>query len=163
MKPSKHVMLAICSYLAEVLLAGLIYSILWQVGWLNKAGAFLESSAGSWAVVFGIMLTSALAARLIFFTLNNGDFGAWLEWKKVGGIYSGAFMFAVLLFLSVTITAILLIYVKNTWFTKFGIFIVTFGLINSVTFSILIYRLTRLQSLFNFELKKVTEAEKSSQ
>lgn len=115
----------------------------------------------SWATFFGLMLAGAMAARLVFFSLNTSDFSAWLEWKKLGGVISGAFLFNVLLFIIVTATNVVLVYVKNTGLTKMGIFVDILGLINSATFALLIYRLSRLQAVFNFEFRKEMEGEKN--
>ncbi len=147
-------------YGIEFLLAGLMFAVLRQRDWLNRVTKFVDDSAGSWATFFGVMLAGAMAARLVFFSLNSGDFSAWLEWKKLGGIFSGAFLFNLLLFLGVTATSVVLIYVKGTWLTKFGVLIGLLGLINSATFPLLVYRLSRLQAVFNFEFKKAMEAEK---
>lgn len=152
--------LVVYGYGMEFLLAGLVFGLLWQQGWLPDVSKFVDDSAGSWATFFGVMLAGAMAARLVFFSLNSGDFSAWLEWKKLGGVISGAFLFNLLLFLLVTATSIVLIYVKGTWLTKLGVLIGILGLINSVTFPLLVYRLTRLQAVFNFEFKKASEAEK---
>ena len=147
-------------YGIELVLAGLVFALLWQRGWLAAVCKFVDDSAGSWATVFGVMLAGAMAARLVFFSLNSGDFSAWLEWKKLGGVISGAFLFNLILFLMVTVTSVVLIYVKGTWLTNLGVFVGVLGLINSATFPVLVYRLSRLQAVFNFEFKKATEAEK---
>ena len=147
-------------YGIEFLLAGLVFALLWQCGWLTAVSKFVDDSAGSWATFFGVMLAGAMAARLVFFSLNSGDFSAWLEWKKLGGVISGAFLFNLLLFLVATATSVVLIYVKGTWLTHLGVLIGILGLINSATFPLLVYRLSRLQAVFNFEFKKAMEAEK---
>jgi len=150
----------IWGYAIELLLASLVFGLLWQKGWLKSVNKFVDESASSWATFFGVMLAGAMAARLVFFSLNSGDFSAWLEWKKLGGVFSGAFLFNLLLFLAVTSTSVVLIYVKGTWLTQLGVLIGLLGLINSATFPLLVYRLSRLQALFNFEFKRAAEAEK---
>lgn len=159
-KPINTKTLVVYGYGIEFLLAGLSFALVWQRGWLAMVSKFVDDSAGSWATFFGVMLTGAMAARLVFFTLNSGDFSAWLEWKKLGGVISGVFVFNLLLFLMVTATSIVLIYVKGTWLTDLGVFVGILGLINSATFSMFVYRLSRLQAVFNFEFKKAKDAEK---
>lgn len=152
-------MMLIYAYGIEFLLAGLIYAALWQRDWLYSVTKFVDDSAASWATFFGVMLAGAMAARLVFFSLNSGDFSAWLEWKKVGGVFSGAFLFNLLLFLSATTISAVLIYVKGTWLTEFGVIAGILGLINSVTFALLVHRLGRLQAKFNYEFRKAMHVE----
>ena len=152
--------LVVYGYGVEFLLAGLVFVLLWHRGWLAAVSKFADDSAASWATFFGVMLAGAMAARLVFFSLNSGDFSAWLEWKKIGGVISGVFLFNLLLFLVVVATSVVLIYVKGTWLTNLGVMVGILGLINSATFPVLVYRLSRLQAVFNFELKKAMEAEK---
>ena len=154
--------LVLYGYGIEFLLAGLVFVLVWQGGWLDSVYKFADNSAGSWATFFGVMLAGAFAARLVFFGLNTGDFSSWLEWKKLGGVYAGAFLFNVLLFLVATSINVVLVYVKGTWFTVIGVFVSVLALINSVTFPLLVYRLTRLQAVFNFEFKRALEAEKQN-
>jgi hypothetical protein len=156
----KKTLWIVYAYLIEVFLAGLVYLLIWQQEWLSPVTIFLDGSASSWATLSTVLLTSALGARLVFFSLNSGDFAAWLEWKKVGGIYSGAVLYAGLLFLMMTVTMFVLIYVKGTWLTEWGVFIGILGLINAITFAFLVHRLTRLQAKFNFEYKKEGGANK---
>ena len=142
--------LVVYGYAIEVFLAGLVFALLSQLGWLAAVSKFIDDSATSWATFFGVMLTGAMAARLVFFSLNSGDFSAWLEWKKLGGVISGAFLFNLLLFLVATVTSVVLIYVKGTWLTNSAVAIGILGLINSATFPVLVYRLSRLQATFDF-------------
>ena len=154
--------LVVYGYGIEILLSGLVYLLLWIQGWFVSASQFLEQSAGYFLTFFGILLAGAMAARLVFFTLNSGDFSSWLEWKKVGGIISGAFLFNVLLFTAATISSLILVSCKGTWFTSVTLFVAILGIVNSLTFPLFVYSINRLQAKFNFEFKKATEAEKKT-
>jgi len=149
-------------YIIEFVVAALVFVALWQLGWLASVRRFTDDSAVSWATVFGMMFAGAMAARLVFFNLNSGDFGAWLEWKGLNGLFSCGFLFNVLLFLILTVTNVVIVYVKGTWLTYFGVFMGVLGLINSVTFPFLIYQLSRLQAVFNLEFKKAVATEKQT-
>jgi hypothetical protein len=155
-------LMVVYGYGVEFLLAGLVFVLVWQCDWLVSVSKFVDNSAESWATFFGLMLAGAMAAQLVFLGLNTGEFSAWLEWKKLGGTFSGVFLFNLLLFFLVTATCTVLIYFKGTCLTTFGVFLGILGLINSTTFALFVYRLSRLQSLFSFEFKKSTEAEKQS-
>jgi len=152
--------LVVYGYGIELVLAVLSYATIWKLDWLKLATKFLDDSAGSWATFFGLVLAGAMAARLVFFSLNTSDFSAWLEWKKLGGIVSGAFLFNLLLFLGVTATCVTLTYLKGTWLTTIGVLIGILGLINCLTFPLFVHRLSRLQAVFNYEFKRAIEAEK---
>lgn len=160
MTPKRIKLLVIYGYAIEVVLAGLVSLVLWQNGSGASAVKFLESCAANWAAIFGVMLAGGMAARLVFFSLNSGDFSAWLEWKKVGGIVAGVFLSNLLTFLVLAVLSVVLIFVKGTWLSYFSIFGFSYGLINSVTFPIFVYRLGRLQAVFNLEYKKAIEIEK---
>lgn len=161
MSPNKIKLLVIYGYAIEAALSVLVSLVLWQNGLGAPAINFLESSAANWATIFGVMLAGGMAARLVFFSLNNGDFSAWLEWKKVGGIVAGVFLSNLLTFLVLAVLSVVLIFVKGTWLSYFSIFGFAYGLINSLTFPIFVYRLGRLQAVFNLEYKKATESEKN--
>lgn len=122
MTAAKIRMLVIYGYGIEAILAGLLSFFIWQNGFGESVVKFIEASASSSAVIFGLMLTGAMAARLIFFSLNSGDFSAWLEWKKVGGIISGVFLLNLLTFLILTFGSVTLIYVKGSWLSYAAIF-----------------------------------------
>ncbi len=146
--------LVVYGYSIEFMLVGLIFVILWQRGWVRSVSEFIDQSAAAWTTLFGLFCAGAMAARLVFFSLNSGDFGAWLEWKKLGSMISAVFLFNLLLFLLVTAVNIVLIYVKGTWLSKLGIFVGILGFVNSITFSFFVHRLSRLQAVFNLEFKK---------
>lgn len=154
-------LLVIYGYGIEAVLAGLVSIFIWQNGFGGSVVKFIEASASSWAVIFGIMLTGGMAARLIFFSLNSGDFSTWLEWKKFGGIVAGVFLSNLLTFLVLTIVSVVLVYLKGSWLSYAAIFGFVYGMINAVTFPIFVYRLGRLQAVFNLEYKKAIEAEKN--
>jgi hypothetical protein len=146
--------LAIYGYFVEVILA---VAILWCAhvyGKIEVIVRFLESSAGAWATIFGIMLGGAMAARLVFFSLNSSDFAAWLEWRNVGGIVAGTFLFNLLFFFCAAVVSVALVYLKGTTLSKVALFLVIYGVLNAFTFSVFVYRLGRLHALFNLELRK---------
>lgn len=151
---------AIIAYTLEALLAVGVVFLLWWWDLLLKCVASVEQTAGPWATFFGVMLAGAMAARLVLFNLNSGDFSSWLEWKKVGGIYSAVFLFNLLLFLLVTVLNVFLISIKGTWLSFGAVFGIIFGLINSLSFPVFVYHLCRLQAKFNFEFKREIEREK---
>jgi len=146
--------LAIYGYFVEAILAVALFWCAHVYGKLDVVVAFLDSTAGAWATVFGIMLGGAMAARLVFFSLNSSDFAAWLEWRKVGGVVAGTFLFNLLFFLGATVVNIVLIYLKGTSLSKVAVFVVIYGVLNSFTFSVFVCRLGRLHALFNLELRK---------
>jgi hypothetical protein len=160
MAPQKIKFFLIYGYGVELLIAGLGLIALLSNEWLGTVAKFIDNSAGSWTMLFGVMLAGAMAARLVFFSLNTGDFSAWLEWKKLGGVVAGVFLYNLLLFLAVTVISVVLIYVKGTWLSYIGVLLIILGLINSITFSVFVFGLSRVQAFFNFEFKKETEAEK---
>ncbi len=160
MTAAKIKLLVLYGYGIEAILAGLSSFVIWQNGFGESVVKFIEASASSCAVIFGIMLTGGMAARLSFFSLNSGDFSAWLEWKKFGGIVAGVFLSNLLTFLVLTIASVVLVYVKGSWLSYAAIFGFLYGIINAVTFPIFVYRLGRLQAVFNLEYKRAIEGEK---
>ena len=70
------------------------------------------------------------------------------------------FLSNLLTFLVLTIGSVILVYVKGTWLSYAAIFGFIYGMVNAVTFPIFVYRLGRLQAVFNLEYKKAIEAEK---
>jgi hypothetical protein len=153
---TKTLWLVFYGYGIEFVLAGVLSLLTWLLGLLPKALELIEVSALPAAAFFGVLLAAAFAAWLILFGFNAGEFGAWLEWKRLNGIFSGAFLFNALLFLIASIVAIFVSFRKDTWVTNAALYLFILGVINAVTLSLLIYRLSRLQGLFNFELTRET-------
>ena len=152
--------LVIYGYAIELIFAVLIEFLVWMQGWADLVAHFIDKSASLWMTVFIAMLAGAMAARLVFFSLNSGDFSAWLEWRGLSGIVARAFVFNLILFFLVVCHCIAIVYIQGTWISHFGVFTLTLGLINFVTFSLFVYGLSRLQSLFNYQFKKESESKK---
>lgn len=157
MKTQKDFKLAVYGYGIELLLAVLLFACIQIYGKLDAIAGFLDATAGAWTTVFGFLLAGAMAARLIFFSLNTGDFSAWLEWRKVGGVITGVFLFNLLFFLIVTAVSIALINLKGTWLSKVAVLLFIYGIANAITFQVFVYRLIRLQAIFNLELRRAKE------
>lgn len=146
-------------YVSELLLAGLLVIFLNAAGWLVPVEGFLEESASSWAAIFGVMLAGAMAARHAFFSVGSNEFGAWLEWKKLGGVFSAGLWSYASLFLVASAICVVLIRVKGTWLSSVGTFFAVLGMLGFFTFSHLVHKLFRLQSVFNLEHRRALEAE----
>lgn len=147
-------------YLIETVLALLLIILLWQLGLLDESAVFAKATAAAWTTFFGVMLAGALAARLLFFTVNGTDFGAWIELKGVGGVYSGALLFYLLIFATAMAGSISLVFFAVVWLSYLALFVGIFALVCVVTFGMLIYKFSRLQAIFNLEHKHFMEVEK---
>lgn len=152
--------MVVYGYAIELFLTLMVEALIWLQDWADSAARFVDESAGFWMTLFLAVFAGAMAARLVFFSLNTGDFSAWLEWKGIGGVVAGVFVFNLILFFIVAFLFILLSYLKGTWLSHLGVFALILGLINCVTFPMFVYRLSRLQALFNYHLKQENEAKK---
>lgn len=145
---NRRILLLWC-YAIEFTLAAAVYVLILTVGLEGKCLLLLSKSSNHLVGLFGLMLGVAFGGWAMFATFNSGEFGAWLQWKKMTGIFSGAFFVHAMVFALAAVCVAIEPLVVNLWFSRLSLILTMIGTVNVLTLSILFLQLVLLQALFN--------------
>jgi hypothetical protein len=144
------------SYAIEVILAALVYIVLAYLCGVGMLSEFVKETGSAWANMTGVLFAASLTIWVAFINITTTDFGGYLRFKGVYGLYSTAFVFAMFTFFLVTG---LLITATASWMhiavrnATLGILI--FSAINVVTLVRNATGLVRAHAVFREEAAKV--------
>ncbi|MBA3035296.1 MAG: hypothetical protein FP814_02260 [Desulfobacterium sp.] len=148
----KDKLVVLWAYLAEVILAGLVYILSFLLWDFDQIASFFIKTSDSLVTKFtAIMLAGSVAFFWAFYSHSNTDFSKWLYQKKVFNTYLWAFLTAIAVFIATTIAFVITQFTQNkiAGIVSGGLFILS--VINVFSFFKNIVGIMKLNIVFNIK------------
>lgn len=127
--------LIIWGYLAEVILASLIFAFLIIVYDLKQLADFLKPLATDISTYFSsVMFAASIAFLWTFYSKSDTPFSKWLYEKGAFKVYLTAYIFAVTVYATLFLLLQITSKVDNTYLTAFTFWVLLIGIINVYSF-----------------------------
>lgn len=97
----------IWGYLAELVFVAVLYIVARVVWESSEIAVFLKDTAGEWAALTGTVFAASFAIWLTFVNIRASEFGDYLDSKDAIGVYSTAFVTAIVVQLGATVSLII--------------------------------------------------------
>lgn len=142
-------------YLVELMLSGLLYAGAWWLWGFSAIHAFIEKTASEWAALTGTLFAASLAIWLTFVNIRATSFGDYLDRQRAVGVYSAAFVTAMVVHLAATICLITAKGSQEMVVAQVALALMLYGGINLITLIRNASGLVTLYSTFRRKLREI--------
>jgi len=138
------------AYSSEVVFSSLVLGVLLLFTDVPALSDFIQNVASDFATYFsGIMLAGAIAFLWAFYSKSDTPFSQWLYDKGAYNVYLAAYVSAIAIYASLTVSLVLSPKLNNEIFSLATLWLLILGVINVYTFTNNITKQLKLNMEFN--------------